>query len=297
MKRNLLRSHYPVEGNEEVLETGLLLRKTRPAAAHAMVASVCLGLFFGLLGEVAGAEEGGSPRVVHVFVALADNEHQGIIPVPSKLGNGDDPDRNLYWGAAYGVKTFFARSADWRRFTCFQKPKPEVLERCVFKHRLHHVYLVADAYQGRQIRQAIGDFLGAAAGQNSEMVTVTNSPPTLTVRAGGSAELVAYVGHEGLMDFSVAPQLPARDNTPHDTIILACLSKSYFAALLRSAGAQPLIWTTGLMAPEAYTLKGALDGWIQHEEASAIRDRAAQAYSRYQHCSLTAARRLLVSGW
>src|SRR5207249_7887936 len=27
-------------------------------------------------------------RVVHVFVALADNQHQGIIPVPPALGNG-----------------------------------------------------------------------------------------------------------------------------------------------------------------------------------------------------------------
>jgi hypothetical protein len=36
-------------------------------------------------------------RVVHVFVALADNQHQGIIPVPAVLGNGVDPVRNLYW--------------------------------------------------------------------------------------------------------------------------------------------------------------------------------------------------------
>ena len=46
-------------------------------------------------------------RTVHVFVALADNEHQGIVPVPAKLGNGEDPEHNLYWGSAYGVKTFF----------------------------------------------------------------------------------------------------------------------------------------------------------------------------------------------
>src|SRR6266576_3547327 len=48
-----------------------------------------------------------SPRVVHVFVALADNQRQGIIPVPPALGNGRDPQHNLYWGAAYGVKTYF----------------------------------------------------------------------------------------------------------------------------------------------------------------------------------------------
>ena len=37
-------------------------------------------------------------RTVHVFVALADNLHQGIVPVPAKLGNGEDPEHNLYWG-------------------------------------------------------------------------------------------------------------------------------------------------------------------------------------------------------
>ena len=44
-------------------------------------------------------------RSIHVFVALADNDHQGIVPVPRLLGNGDDPDHNLYWGSAYGVRT------------------------------------------------------------------------------------------------------------------------------------------------------------------------------------------------
>ena len=54
------------------------------------------------------------PRLVRVFVALADNEHQGIVPVPKALANGNDPGRNLYWGAAYRVKTFFQKRRDWK---------------------------------------------------------------------------------------------------------------------------------------------------------------------------------------
>jgi len=38
-------------------------------------------------------------KTVHVFVALCDNEFQGIVPVLLTLGNGKDPTRNLYWGA------------------------------------------------------------------------------------------------------------------------------------------------------------------------------------------------------
>ena len=75
------------------------------------------------------------PRVVRVFVALADNEHQGIIPVPAVLGNGDDPGHNLYWGAAFGVRTFFRNSADWREVLTVQKPYTGILERSVFQYR------------------------------------------------------------------------------------------------------------------------------------------------------------------
>jgi hypothetical protein len=235
------------------------------------------------------------PRTVHVFVALADNQHQGIVPVPARLGNGDDPDHNLYWGSAYGIKIFFARSADWLLMNCSAKPKPEVLERCIFKHRKTNTYLVADAYRGSEIREAILDFFDAAAGASPETVVARPSAERLTIRGG--ANLVAYVGHDGLMDFKL-PLIPKKKNEVHrDAIILACASKQYFAEVLRAGGAYPLVWTTNLMAPEAYTLKSALDGWIGGENGEQIRDRAAEAYDKYQKCGLRAARRLFATGW
>src|SRR5580700_11883877 len=126
-------------------------------------------------------------RTVHVFVALADNQSQGIVPVAAKLGNGEDPEHNLYWGSAYGVRTFFARSADWERIACGQKPKAEILERCVFKHRATNVYLVADAYRGREIRQAILDFLASAAGDDPETVSVPAASGALKLPIRGGA--------------------------------------------------------------------------------------------------------------
>ena len=48
-------------------------------------------------------------RNVHVFVVLCDNKNQGIVPVPERLGDGEKPKTNLYWGARYGVKAFFRR--------------------------------------------------------------------------------------------------------------------------------------------------------------------------------------------
>jgi hypothetical protein len=236
-------------------------------------------------------------RTVHVFVALADNDHQGIIPVPARLGNGEDAEHNLYWGAAAGVKTFFARSSDWQRISCGDKPKAEVLERCVFKYRDANVYLVADAYRGLEIRQAILDFLDAAAGDGAGMMSVPSASGPVKLPIRGGANLVAYVGHDGLMDFQLS-RFPQKKNEIHrDAVVLACISKQFFAEGVRASGAYPLLWTTGLMAPEAYTLKSALDGWIAGENNEQIRDRAAAAYDKYQKCGLRAARRLLVSGW
>src|SRR5262249_55809842 len=55
-----------------------------------------------------------SGKLIHVLVALCDNERQGIVPVPARIGDGDDPANNLYWGARFGVKTFFKRANDWK---------------------------------------------------------------------------------------------------------------------------------------------------------------------------------------
>jgi len=257
---------------------------------------VFLGLWFciAIYGDLPAQD---SPRVVHVFVALADNQHQGIVPVPPRLGNGEDPEHNLYWGAAAGVKTYFRRSPEWDLLISGQGPTPEVLERCLFKRRDANVYLVADAYRGSEIRRAIVDFFNAAAGASNETINVQLGTSSLKLAVRGGSSLLAYVGHDGLMDFAL-PSAPRRNNQARrDAIILACASKQYFADALRASGANPLLWTTGLMAPEAYTLKSALDGWIAGESAEQIRDRAAAAYDKYQKCGLKGARHLFTSGW
>ena len=99
------------------------------------------------------------------------------------------------------------------------------------------------------------------------------------------------------MDFRLPFLTHKKNEVPREAIILACASKQYFAEPLRASGAYPLLWTTGLMAPEAYTLKSALDGWIEQENNEEIRERAAGAYDKYQKCGLRGARRLFASGW
>jgi len=236
-----------------------------------------------------------SPRVVHVFVALADNQNQGIVPVPPALGNGRDPLRNLYWGAAYGVKTYFRASEDWQLLWSGKAPKDAILDRCVFKGRKNDVYLVADAYEGSQIKLAVTDFLSAAAGIAREEFSKKTASGYVSLRIAGEADLIVYVGHDAFMDFQIPPITGTRGNKLRRTIVLACASKPYFAPYLRQTGASPLLWTTGLMAPEAYSLKAALDGWMAQEDDQAIRRRAAQAYDKYQKCGARAALKLFAT--
>lgn len=239
------------------------------------------------------AFEAHAQRVAHIVVALCDNVHQGIVKVPASLGNGQSATTNLYWGAAFGVRTFFDRSKEWIRQ---QVPKPaeaHILERAVWKHRDSAVYVVADAYDGRNIREATEDLLAYASGAKAARLNVAGA----SIPIGGGADLVAYTGHDGLMDFQIESTFPARDQRQRRAIILACVSKDYYADQLKRTGATPLVWTTGLMAPEAYTLHAALAGWVLHESDAAIRERAAQAYDHYQKCGLNGARRLLVTGW
>ena len=54
------------------------------------------------------------PMVAHVVVALCDNVNQGIVPVPKAIGDGRDPRTNLYWGARFGVRTYFRNTPGWR---------------------------------------------------------------------------------------------------------------------------------------------------------------------------------------
>ena len=231
-------------------------------------------------------------KVVHVLVALCDNKYQGIVAVPAFLGDGEDAQKILL-GRAFGVKTFFSKSASWTRLASFQNPNGHVLERLVYKHKTENVYLVADAYRGSLMKETINDVFAATAGAKRENVSAGDT----TLQIFGSADLVAFVGHNGLMDFDLKNQPVKKDDEKREAVILACASRNYFAKPLRKTSATPLLWTTNLMAPEAYILHDALEGWTKGEDAAKVRVRAAAAYAKYQKISLKSAQNLLVTGW
>jgi hypothetical protein len=239
-------------------------------------------------------------RVVHVFVALCDNEHQGIVPVPAALGNGRDPARNLYWGAQYGVKGFFSRSPDWQPVRIAPRPVPEhVLSEAVFRYAGSNpeVLLFAQAFDGAFIKETLEQFLQTAAGRASASFEIDDAERRAVVPVASAADLVCFVGHDGFMDFQL-DNLPeyAGGTQPRGAVVLACKSQQYFSEPLRRAHCAALLMTTGLMAPEAYVLDSVVRNWAAGAGANQIRESAAGAYAKYQKCGLNAARRLFVGG-
>ena len=242
-------------------------------------------------------------KVVHVFVALCDNKNQGIAPVPEALGNGQDPKNNLYWGAMYGLKTFFRRSGHWREVPAGEVAvvadgREAILDTAVFVStgRGPKVYVLAEAFDGARMDAAVGHFFDAAAGRLSCAVAWGKRPRQVLLLAGRGADMVCFVGHNGLMDHTPA-SFPRRAHArgPTCAVVLACKSNAHFAAPLRQAGCTPLITTSGLMAPEAYTLDAIIRSWAAGADAAGVHLRAAEAYAKYQKCSLKAAKALFVA--
>jgi hypothetical protein len=245
--------------------------------AHAQVyklLEIAVSVCFAALAVLAGGAVLPQPhtRVVHVFVALADNQHQGIVPVSSRLGNGQDAASNLYWGAAFGVKTFFKASSAWRLLKCSTSQQPPLPERCVFRHQSPEVILVADAF-----RDAVSDFVSSAAGLREETLSLTLEHENRSLPVAGGADLLAYIGHDAFMDFQIPRVAGKTGGHKREFVILACASKPYFGPYMRDTQSEPLLWTTGLMAPEAYTLQAALEGWTLSENNESIRQGAASA--------------------
>jgi hypothetical protein len=208
-------------------------------------------------------------KTIAVFVALADNQHQGIIPVPKAIGNGDDPEHNLYWGTAEGIQGVFDKSRVWRLIDKQDTANGVVLRTRSYQHKTYPAKLIAKAYQGAAIQQAIQDFEQALREHQYD--------------------LVIYVGHNGLMDFRLAAPTGANDpSKTSDAIVLACKSESYFKPRLQALDAKPVLLTTQFMYPGAFIVEAATESWLQGQNRSQIRTSAGKTYARNQKLSIKA---------
>jgi hypothetical protein len=213
------------------------------------------------------------PARIHVFVALVDNEHQGIAPVPAKIGNGDDPANNLYWGCDEALPPLLRGSKDWKLTATTKGDKPTILERKVYTHRDGKFQIVADAYRGMNIKECTADFFAALGSETP----VADFP------------LAIYVGHDGLMEFPLPAEATAKRGPGRPAIALCCESQKYFGPHFAAVNAKPVLLTTQFMYPGGFLVREAANGLVAGEKPGQILQRAAAAYARNQKISVRAA--------
>ena len=207
-------------------------------------------------------------KSVRVFVALCDNKTQGIAPVGEKIGNGDNPDANLYWGCTDGLGSYFRQSKRWKVADSKADVSKSILRRLHLRHVEGDVDLTADAYRGSNIRECLEDFEKAA-----------NS---------GDYDLVAFIGHNVLMDVAV-PETKAAGKNSTRAVVLCCVSDRYFRPRLERMGCKPLLLTQQLMYPGSFILHDVIEEWRRGGSNAGIRQAAGRAYAKNQKISVSAA--------
>lgn len=235
------------------------------------------------------------PLIVHVFVPLCDNDHQGIVPVNARLGNGLNLQTNLYWGAKYGVKSYFKSLKNWKLLHAEKDLNQDVLERVVFFRNYGNgktIYLVTDAYRGDRMRACLMDYFHGFDGEKKGSVRVKNE----VISIYDKADLLVFNGHNGLMDTTIDP-FNNQDGVMKDAAVIACISGDYFIERLNYLKAYPILTTTNLLAPEAYVLESVVDNWAKLEDGQAFKTGAGKAYHRFQNCGVKGATRLFKTGW
>ncbi|MEO0897673.1 MAG: hypothetical protein AAFY71_14810 [Bacteroidota bacterium] len=236
-----------------------------------------------------------SPTVVHILVPLCDNEHQGIVPVSSSLGNGTNLRTNLYWGARYGIKSHFKISSKWKLVASQMDITPNILERVIFESQetgFEHIKIVADAYRGDKMKECLTDYFSSLAGKKKGKIIILDKE----LGIHGNADLIVFNGHNGLMDTEV-PLITSEDQQIRDASAIGCISHPYFKSYLQAAGGYPLLMTTNLLAPEAYVVESLIQAWMRRKSGPEIRTAAGKAYDRYQKCGIRGATRLFRTGW
>lgn len=235
------------------------------------------------------------PLVAHIIVPLCDNEHQGIVKVNASLGDGRNLRTNLYWGAGYGMRTHFQRQAEWKTLSVTDPAEPHILERLVMRRTYPNgatVILVADAYDGAFMQRSVEDYLDALCGIKTGTVPAGEQ----TVEAWAGADLLAFNGHNGLMDNEVADRAYKAGHAK-DAVVIACISHPWFEPHLQRAQAYPLVTTTNLLAPEAYIMRHIIDAWAMLKSDAEVDLAAALGNSSVQKVSIGASNRLFRTGW
>jgi len=291
----------------QLLVLGLALAATRPAAAQTPAAQAPAAAdapaagtdpdtwLAALTDRVVDDLAAGRPLVVQVHVPLCSNE---IISCGNRrLGDGDAPATNLYWATTEGFAGWFGRrGSGWKqvlrgagdaagdrdvlqvRVWTRTVTSPRAWRRRGAPRRVP-IYVVAFAWRGAAIDRALAAYWHDLYGTGERTVELADGT---RLRAGGGAQIVAYVGHNRLYDVDppdwsglVRAGAPVRG-----TLAIACNTGPFMGDHVPAATRVPLLYTRDFLMASAPALEGAVLAFATGGGYRAIRRGAATGYAR-----------------
>lgn len=257
------------------------IRKARPDALDPLYKRIAKDL------------KAGKPLVITVHVALCSNK--SIWCGNKKLGNGDNPRTNLYWGGASGFTAWFRhRRRAYKQVFRDAGDGKVILDRVVYHRRVKwlskrwrrlgvskpfDIYLVGLAYRGRYIGKAV-DALIRQTATGAGVALKLKTGKTLAI--GGRGHLVGYAGHNYLMDTGGRWKWPKiTRKLPVGYFMLACMSAQYVAPKLTHKLTHAVLLTRVLMYPGAFTIDGIVRALSHAQPQRWVFRRACAYYARY----------------
>jgi hypothetical protein len=236
----------------------------------------------------------GKPLVVEVHVPLCDNH---IISCGNaKLGDGDNPETNLYWSTTPGFGSWFNRKAGgWKRVQKLAEGETgdkDVLALHVYRRTTStpaswrkrgapakiEIDIVVHGWRGSAIDRALAAYAAEISGQSPRTITLKDGS---TLEAGGAAQIVAWVGHNRLMDLDDF-HWPAPGKETKGTIAIACHTAAYMEENVPAATRVPLLMTRDFLFANAAPLESAVLAFASGGDYAKIRLDAATAYAGVQ---------------
>ncbi len=228
----------------------------------------------------------GKPLAVTVYVALCDNDSQGIVQVRNpRICRGDDAERNIYWGTRGGLKGYL-EAGRWKRLQYEASQDADVLLRASWKRALFagralrergvdktiDVVITGLAYRGERIDRAMRDFLREVHRDRNCEVGPCDTP-----------HLVGYVGHDYFLDVfdSTALMRESRgDSVLHKGVFaLSCLGDKYIRPAITRDNAHILILNKHLTYPGAWTVGGIVAAVAAGQNARGIHRKASSFFA------------------
>ncbi len=256
----------------------------------------------GLIDRIVGDLAAGKPLVVQVHVPLCDNDI--IACGNARLGDGDRPASNLYWATTEGTLGWFGRrGGGWTQVLATDGAAvalPDVLDLRVWRREVrtprawrargvparYPLYVVAFAWRGERIDDALVRFADDLYGRSATAVVL---PDGTRLAAGGDAHVVAYVGHNRLMDltgFDWRGRAASADPRPRGALAIACHTAVYVQDVVPGPSRVPLLFTRDYLLASSAALAGAVLALAGGGDYGAIRRGGAQGYATGGHKTL-----------